>query len=330
MIPIELNRELETGRFRPLYYFFGTEDYRIKEAEKTIVKKFLPRTQLSINHYTLSAAKSKLSDVLTELSIFPMFGERQVFTIGDIHLFSLTEIEEIVNLLTPGDPNRIVILTTPSSKSQRKDSKVLGFLKQKTAAVEFNRLPEDMAERKIMAILRENQISIEPEALKIVIMLSGGNLGGLTEEINKLVNYVGQGGNIKKDDIALLSSDYQIFQIYELANAAAFGDFDKALKITNFLFQQGEKATSLLFYFGQHFIELYLLKNRKAIPWSKKDVGWKYRGQTDLYDNEQLEKIITLISKADNDLRNNLKPESLIIEKLIFNIYNLRKRDSRE
>ena len=37
--PAELIKELEKGRFQPVYYFYGTEEYRIKEAEKAVVTR---------------------------------------------------------------------------------------------------------------------------------------------------------------------------------------------------------------------------------------------------------------------------------------------------
>jgi DNA polymerase III delta subunit len=324
--PIELNHELESGKFRPAYYFFGSEDYRIKEAEKRLLKLFLPQSQLSTNYTTLAASKERIGDILMELSIVPMLGERQVFTINDVQSMSVDEIEKIFILLTPPDPNRIVIFTSPSSKLPRKDSKVLKFLEQKAITVRFDRLTAQFSEAKINAILKENQVSIDADARRILVMLGGGDVGGLTEETYKLVNYVGQGGTIKKEDVALLGSDYQSFQIYELAKEVALGRLDKAMEIIDFLLKQGERASALVFWMAEHFIDLYLVKNKKALSGRGRKTEWKYYDQVGLFDNGQLEKTIILIAEADSDLRNNVRPEGLIIEKLIWNICGLNQK----
>ena len=77
--PAELNKEISGGKFRPVYFFFGSEEYRIKEAEKALVQKFLG-IHARNGHKSLAASRLKASDIFTELSIVPMLGDRQVFS----------------------------------------------------------------------------------------------------------------------------------------------------------------------------------------------------------------------------------------------------------
>ena len=324
MTPAELSQELESGRFRPVYYLYGPEDYRIKEAEKYLVRKFLPKPQAATNHTRLTVTKGNLRDILTSLSIYPMLGERQVFTIDEIQILTPAEIEKIMKLLTPPDPNRLVILVTPSSKLPRKENKTLVYLKENASAIAFDRLPDQQAERRVMMLLKESGITIEPEALQILILLCGGDMGGLNEEVNKLINYVGAGNILRKDDVAQVGSDYQAFSIFELAAAAARGNPDQALEIINFLMRQGEKGSGLLFWISEHFINLYLAKNRRFVSEKRQRGFWAVKDQVNLFENEQLEKIIELIAAADFELRNNTHPERLILERLVLDIAGRR------
>nr|MBN2278350.1 DNA polymerase III subunit delta [candidate division Zixibacteria bacterium] len=317
--PSELGKELEQGKFRPLYYFFGSEDYRIKEAEKAVIGRFLPKALQVTNHTSLSGSKNKIDDILTELSMIPMLGERQVFTISDVQSFSETDLKRFFSLLDPPDSSRIVIFSTPSAKTPKKTTKLYKFMDTKAAAVEFPKLRGDSSKRRILKALADNNIKIDPKALDIIIELSGGDLGGLTAEINKLIDYIGEGGTITSEIVAEVSSDYQVFKIFELAQVAAVGEYVKAMTIIDFLIRRGENLSSLLFWMGDHFVGLYLAQNRKS-PGGGKDMSWKYRGQMELYKNEQLEYIIEQIARADFDLKNNVKPERLIIERLIYNI----------
>lgn len=325
MTPLELNRELESDKFRPVYFFFGEADFRIKEAEKAIVRRFLPKSQLVTNHTSLSAHKLDLGEILTALSVFPLMGEKQAFTISDIQSLSPTEIEKILALLTPPDPNRIVIISSPSEKTPGKKTKMFSLLVERTASVEFKRIPEVQSEKKILSALREQEIQIDLEALKALAMLSGGDTGGLTEELNKLINYIGRGGSIRKEDISKVCSNYQAFETHELTNAIVNGNLSQALEMAGILLAKGEKASGLLFSIGEHFVDLYLLNNNKPLPPRKKGTEWKFKGQIRLFNNAQLEKSIDLIASADFDLKNSVKPENLIIEKLIINICHLRR-----
>ena len=145
-------------------------------------------------------------------------------------------------------------------------------------------------------------------------------MGGLIAEVNKLVDYVGEGGRITREEIALVSSDDQAFEVYELAEYIAAREIDRAIAILGSLLRKGERASSLLFWIGEHFIGVYLSKNGKPVRMGNRDMSWKYRKHVNLFTNEQLEQIIELTAQADMDLRSNIKPERVILEKLIIGI----------
>lgn len=325
--PTDLAKEITSGKFHPVYYFFGSEDYRIKEASKTLVAKFLPASLQKTNHVSLSAAKEKFEDILGELSVFPMLGEKQVFTISDIQSLTPSQITSLLNLLKPPDPNRVVILASPSARMPRKNSKTMGLLTRQTAAVEFGKLPGGQARGKIKAMVAAGDIKIDAEALEILVELAAGDLGGINSEVTKLMSYVGEGGTITRNDIAEVCSDYQVFRVFDLAREAALGNFDKAMKTMDFLLRRGERPTSLLFWFGEHFIGLYIAQNRRKQGSLPRDATWKYKGQFDLFTNEQLQEIIGLIARADAGLRNNVKPENLILERLIYSVSSMRNKN---
>lgn len=326
MSPSELTKEIKSGKFRPIYYFYGSEDYRIKEAEKALVARFLPKAQQTTNHTTVSAAKSKLEDILTELSIIPMLGERQLFTITDIQSLSQSNIEKILSLLTPADPNRLVIFSTPSAKLPRKNSKILKFLISEATPVEFPRLKEGSARNRIVKQLDKADVKIDRDALDMLTRLSGGDLAGILQEVDKLIDFVGTDGTITKKEVSELTVDYQVFKVFELAGFAALGDFDKSLSIINFLLNRGEKISGILFWLSDHFIGLYLTQNKKRYAQNKSDISWKFKGQLGLYENSRLEMIIHLIAEADREIRLNTGQDRLILERLIFQICSEKKK----
>jgi len=324
--PAELAKEIEAGRYKPVYYFCGAEDYRIKEAKKALASRFLPKAQQSSNRISLSATKTKIEDILTELSMIPMLGERQLFIIENIQSLTPKQIERLFSILEPPDPNRVVILSSPSDKTPRKTTKFYKTMSARTTLVDFPQVAGGMARNKITHLLKQKNIEIEPEAVQLLIEFSGGNMGGLIGEVNKLIDYVGEKGQITKEDVTTISSDYQTYKIYELAGMAAKGQYDEAIHLINFLVGRGERLTGLLFWLGEHFIGLYLSKNGRKLGY--RDDSWKYKGQFQLFQNNQLEYIIRLIASADYDMRQQLAPKP-IIERLIYEICSLSKKNEQ-
>ncbi len=330
MSPSELLKELESGKFRPVYYLYGSEDYRIKEAERSLVRKFLPRQSMNFGYKNLSASRMDIKDILTELSVMPMLGDKQAFTISDIQSLAPDKIEKLIKMLDPPDANRMVILTSPAAKTPRKTTKTFKLLTDETAAVEFKKYTPVQSEKKIRFILSENDIEIDPEAIRLLIELSGGDMGGLIGEVNKIIDYIGKGGRVTVEDISEVCSDYQSFENYLLGEKVASFDLEIALGTLHNLLRKGDRASTLIFQLGEFFLGVYLVKNGKPARIGKSDQSWKYRKFTNLFSNDQLEEIIQLTAQTDRDLRTNIKPESMLLEKLIVNIYSLCKEKSAQ
>lgn len=320
MTPSELIKELGKGKFRPVYYYYGSEEFRIKEAEKETVRRFLPPSLIKTNHTTLSASKSKPEDIMAELSVFPMLGERQAFTISEAQALSQKQLESILKLLTPADPTRIVILSSSANKAPGKKTKLFKFMTAETAAVEFGKLSKGSSSKRLKAIFEKNNVNIDNEALENLTTLADGALGAIMLEADKLVDYVGEGGTVTAKEIAEVSSDYQGFIIYELADYVAARKVDRALEIIEFLNRSGESPSGILYFVAEHFVDLYLVKNRKSPGPTRKYLAWKYDKQVNLFSNQQLEKIIHLIALADRELRDVTGDKKTVIEKLVLEI----------
>ena len=326
MTPSELNRDIETGKLKPVYYFYGSEDYRMKEAEKKLVGSFLPKSVAGVNHITMTAAKGKVQDILNELAVVPMLGERQVLTITDIQALTPSDIEKILKLLTPPDRNRVVVMVTPSEHYPRKDTEAVKLLKKKTAEVEFKRLTGETVSKRIEAGLKEQKIEIDKEAMELVTELLSGDSGGLAEEINKMINYAGPGGRISRKDIANLSADYQGFKAYELGEYVAMGNLDKGLLMLENMLNSGEDESGIFFWLSSHFLDLYLFKNGRGLPPYKRWLETRLRPQAARFENKELEEIILLIAEAGRGLRDSAEPHRLILERLILNICKMPEK----
>jgi hypothetical protein len=86
---------------------------------------------------------------------------------------------------------------------------------------------------------------------------------------------------------------------------------------------EGNSATAVLYFIGQHFVTLYMVKNGKPIPDPRR--AWlanQYRPLARGFSNERLEQIILQIADTDSLLRRlpvHVKPE-LILETLAMQL----------
>lgn len=320
MSPAELIADITKGKFRQAYYFWGTEDYRISEAEKYLARQFLPDRQLLTNYRRIDGRKTSFAEISAELSAYPMLGERLVVSVSDIQKFGADDIERLGKLLSPPDPNRLVIFSTPSARVPRKDAAILKRIANIAEPVEFKKLTLDETRTQISRILAKANLTIEPKALQLFAEAVAGNRGAIDNETEKLIAYKEAGSAVTVEDIRGMVGGYEVFVIYDLANDIVAGETLRVLKQIRALIADGNGATGILFFISKHFIELYLVKNGKPLESSRRWLAWKYREQTGRLSNERLERIIIANAEADAGMRQSRIPPDIILEMLAIQL----------
>ena len=316
--PQKLSADIAKGEFKGLYYFFGTEDYRIAEAVKYVAQQFLPGKQITTNFRRLDGRKTKCGDLVTELSVFPMLGERQVFAVSDFQGYKPTEQERILKLLDPPDPNRIVVLTTPAARIPKKNSAFYKKMLAVAETVEFKRLEPREAATQVTRELSKGKLTITPGALSLLVELLAGNRGALSTEVAKLVDYKATGETVTEEDVRAVAGGYELFDIFQLADEVLSGDKVRALRIIERLLVEGSTPTGILYFLGRHFVTLYLVKGGKAPdqPW----LAQKFRTQAAGFSLKQLEQAILRIAQVDADLRRRRSHPELVLDELVIQL----------
>ena len=324
--PKQLRDDIKKGTFKPVYYFYGSEDYRRTEAEKFVADHFLPDLQRSINYLKIDSKKTSAAELAAALANLPMLGERQVYVVGSFESYKPKEMEQLFKYIKPKDPNRVIILSTPSAKTPRKDSAFFKTISAFAEPVEFGRLDAKDAHDAIVTRLAKYKLAIDPDAKELLIGLADGDRGGLESELNKLIDFKSEGGSITIDDIQRVCAGYQVFSIFGLGDVIVEKNARKALRMMQSLVGAGTNIDYLLSQLQAHFISLYLVKNGKA-PVGKRNYPFliaKFRKQAQAFDNQQLEEMIIVLAEANAELRYQRFTQELVLESLTFKLINGR------
>ncbi|MEW6411764.1 MAG: DNA polymerase III subunit delta [Candidatus Zixiibacteriota bacterium] len=311
--PLTLHKDITAGRFKQAYYFFGEEDYRMREAEKFVASQFLPDRQAATNLYKIDGRQTKAPDLMAKLANLPMLGEKQVFFVRDFQSYKPTEITRVLELLSPPDPNRIIIFSSPSTRTPKRNSAFLNSMSKVAEVIEFKRLTFEDTAGQIRGRLQKEGIAINPDALRMLAELLGGSRGAMEVEIGKLINFKSSGETVEIEDIKKISAGYEVFGIFDLADYVVAGNTRKVLQMVRTLLSEGNSPATLTTLMQQHFSSLYLVKHGKNPIGNRDRIVYKLKRQADRYSNERLEDIIIEIADADKMLRHKgIKPETTL------------------
>lgn len=316
--PKDLANEIGQGKFRPAYYFFGIEDYRIAEGIKYLAGAFLPEQQRKSNLRRLDCRRDSIDTILTELSSLPLLGERQMLVIAQFQSLHTKQVDKVLSLLEPPDPNRVVVFTSPSSVMARGRKAFTGraFFKKVTKAttpVEFEKMGPQEVRGAVRRMLKAAQVNIEPQALELLVATIAGNRGGLESEVNKLIDYAPEGGAITVDDIRVVCSGYEVFNIFELADRIVAGSTGRVVRMLDKLLADGQSPIGILSLLQGHFMSLYLVRGGRKLTGPRAWLTSRFAEQARHYSPERLEDIISELATADADLRGGpLTPEAAL------------------
>lgn len=317
--PSQLTQEIGRGRFQPVYYFYGEEDFRKAEAVKYIVNYYLPQQQRTLNFIRLTVEKNDFESICGEIAAIPMLGERRLVLIDEIQKLKPTQQKKFFSLLASPLPDTVVILSSPASRTPDKKSAFFRDVGQMAEVIQFSRLTESMAQSKIEKFLETSGFTFDKDAIELLISVTDGDSGGLTGELEKLVLYSEAEKHIGMDEVKAVASSYVQFNVFELIDLISTKSSEKALLAYQDLTQKGTRPESLLWQLSSHMINLLKIHTGKQVM-AKPFVVNKLRQQARVFSRQRTVEAITLIAETERSLRRSrLRPEFLV-ENLIRKI----------
>ncbi len=138
----------------------------------------------------------------------------------------------------------------------------------------------------------------------------------LINEIRKLIEYVGENGEIKKEDVDKLSIKKLESIIFDLTDSLGKKEIAKALQVLQNLIYSKEPIQKILITLYNHFKKLYLckiaIKNKKDVAQSlslKPNQIFlvnKYKNQCSYFKEQELKDILENLIDLDFNYKNGL------------------------
>ena len=186
-------------------------------------------------------------------------------------------------------------------KLLEKQGKVCAFEKQ---------TPSQIVTR-LKAIFNAYKVNIDDVTLKYLIEVCGTSMQELINESRKLIEYAGENGAVKKDDIDLLCIKEVEAVIFTLTDSLGKKDIVSALETLKNLIYNKEPIQKILITLYNHFKKLYFTK--LALE-EKKDIAvaldlkpnqlflaTKYKTQAGYFTKEELKNVIDELIMLDRN-----------------------------
>ncbi|MDP9003698.1 MAG: DNA polymerase III subunit delta [Verrucomicrobiota bacterium] len=205
-------------------------------------------------------AVSKIRSAIEALQTLPFFGSGKLVWLKNANCLGDTVIgrspsvqsalEDLSDLLEAGLGSEVTLLISATEVDKRRSFyKSLG----KRAEVEvFDRLDSSRAgwEEEATEIVRRRakarELQFDEEALDLFVLLTGGDTRQIENELEKIELYLASDCRVQVEQVRVLVPLSRAGVIFELGNALATCDLERALTLVKRLLDQGETAIGIL------------------------------------------------------------------------------------
>lgn len=313
---VELEKKLNEQNLQSMYLFWGEERYILDNCVKKIIKLF-GETVKGINYIQID--ESNVQEIISDIET-PAFGyEKKLIIAKNTGLFKKegrkknVEVEKLKEKIEKylneniEEVKESVVLIFIEEEAEK--GKLLDIIDKNGITCKFDEQKPLELQKRLKSICDMYKVNIDSSTLQYFIECCGTNMQILINEIRKLIEFVGSGGTIKKDDIDKLSIRQIESIIFDLTDNLGQKNVSKALDVLHNLIYTKEPIQKILITLYNHFKKLYIVKlcvkyNKDIISSLKLKPNQtflvnKYKNQSRLFTDENLETIINELINLD-------------------------------
>ncbi len=242
-----LERHLKQRSLRPLYLFFGEEEFLMERALRRLEGALAEHTG-EVPHKLFNLAQEVgLEDFLAQARNAPLWGSGQLLILRRVEAYPEKTLKAILAYLDHPPPRSWVVLIASGLKARDVGKHpVWSRLQRQEAALGFWRLKEEELYQWVAQEARSLGKTLTLAAAQRLVEMVGGNLAELTQELAKLALFAGEEKTISPNLVLRLASHSRTYTIFALVEALGQADASKRLSALDQLLDLGEPPAKIL------------------------------------------------------------------------------------
>lgn len=237
----QVMKELEKGKYMPVYYLMGDEAFFIDSISDYIREHALPEDARDFNQLVLYGNETSMNDVIQRARAYPMGADRQVIIVKEAQHLMKKDSESggsasdiLASYLQQPQMSTILVFCHKNG-SLDKRKKIVAVIEKAGLLFESKKVRDEDLPQFIEEFLSEHSLKMSPKAISMMSESVGADLCRMNGELEKLVTALPDGTKeISPEFIEEhigISKDYNI---YEFRDAIINKNIQKANKIASY------------------------------------------------------------------------------------------------
>ena len=344
--------EVKERKLRPAYVLVGDEAFFRRKCREAILQHPVSPEVRDFSLYEFDLGETEVVRILDQARTPSLMAPFQVFFIRGVKTLygrgsHKEEFEAIKDYVEHPNPDAVLIfiadyISIPADarrmemQDRDKYERLRETLGEFCSMIELARVEEGEAVRWATDAAAAEQVKIEPDAARELVDALGGDMMLISQELEKLVLYVGEKKRITLGDVETMVLAAKQRSLYELTDAISAHDRARALQILDAILSSAEgedAAIGHLYMLAKTFRQMLVIFERKVRdsralwqalwqgfrvpPFAAEDV---LRQARRYQSRRELTRALRLIARADLELRSNPPSKRLVLERLVLEL----------
>ena len=262
-----LERHLERQSLRPVYLFYGEEEFLMERALRRLEQGLSEKWGEAASRVVREAPEVSPEEFFAQARMSTLWGSGQLLILRRAETYPAQALNAVVDYLDHPAPRSVVILTAPSLKTRDAGKHpVFGRLAKNEAAVGFFRLREGDLLPWLTREAKRLGKTMTPAAAQRLVEVVGDNLSELHQELKKLALFAGDEASLTPQQVSQLASHSRSYNIFALTDALGEAALPRRLAALDHLLDLGEPPARILTMLARQL--RLLIRYKEAAPHS--------------------------------------------------------------
>jgi DNA polymerase-3 subunit delta len=344
--------DVTSRKLKPGYVFIGDEGFFRRTCRDAILQHLVPEGMREFSLYEYDLSSTELVEILDRARTPSLMAGFQVFFVRGVkELYGRgkhdSEFAALAAYAKNPNPDALLVLiadhiSIPADlrrmemTDKERYERIRETLGEHFAIVEFARVEEGEAVKWLNEAAAQQETKIDPDASRELVDSLGGDMMMISNELEKLLLYVGEKRRITLGDVETMVLAAKQRTLYELTEALSLHNRARSLEILDAMLSIGdgdEAAIGHLYMLARTFRQMLVIQERnvrdtrtlyqvlwqgfRIPPFAAEDV---IRQSRRYKSRRELTRAIRVIAKADAALRTNPVSKRLVLENLVLDL----------
>ena len=266
---LRIEDELKRNQLSRFQLIYGEERYMVRYYKNMLIQK-LSQPDDEMNRTFFRDNSTEPSQIAEAAQVLPFFAEHRLLVVEDSGFFK-TSSDMADYMDTFPETTYIVFVEREIDKRNR----LFKWIGKNGCVTECVRQQEKMLKQWMAGYAKKAGKSISVKSVERLIERVGTDMEMLSNELEKCIGYVGDRTAIEVSDVDAISSGVTVSKLFDMIDAVALGEKDRALRLYDDLLANKESPMSILYMFSRHINILIQMKECGNLGLSQSETAKK-------------------------------------------------------